>query len=177
MDMSGIDRQNREFDALTELAKRWDTLQRVAVVDDDYPQVRRQYEGAMRDFLAAIEANGRLRGLMSFDRFSEANKARCESSQGFKHPLNGWSLSDWFLAALGELGEAANVGKKLNRVRDGIPGNKEAPDELRAKLRREIADTFIYLDLAAQSEGFRLGDAVVEVFNAKSAEIGYPTKL
>lgn len=177
MDMAGIDRQNREFTALTELAKRWSTLQQVAVVDDDYPEVRHRYEGAMTDFLAAIEANGRLRGMMTFRRFSEANRARCESPQGFKHPIDGWSLSDWFLAMVGELGEAANIGKKLNRVRDGVPGNKETPDELREKLRRELGDTFVYLDLVAQSLGFQIGHAAVEVFNAKSAEIGYPTKL
>lgn len=38
------------------------------------------------------------------------------------HPgqgVGGWSLSDWFTAAMGELGEAANVAKKLNRERDG----------------------------------------------------------
>lgn len=114
---------------------------------------------------------------MTFEEFSEANRARCESQQGFNHPLSGWSTSDWFLAMVGELGEAANVAKKLNRVRDGIPGNKETPEELRAKLRKELGDAFVYLDLTAQANGFNIGDAAVEVFNAKSVEIGYPTKL
>lgn len=114
---------------------------------------------------------------LTFAKFSAANRARCESPQGFKHPLAGWSTSDWFLAMIGELGEAANIAKKLNRVRDGIPGNKETPEQLMAKLRHELADAFVYLDLTAQSLGFNIADATVEVFNAKSAEIGYPTKL
>lgn len=114
---------------------------------------------------------------MTFGEFSEANRARCESTQGFNHPLTGWSTSDWMTAAIGEFGEAANIVKKLNRVRDGVPGNKETPDQLREKLRREIGDTFVYLDLLAQSLGFNIGDAAAEVFNAKSAEIGYPVKL
>lgn len=114
---------------------------------------------------------------MTFGQFSEANRARCESPQGFNHQLGSWDTSDWFLAVFGELGEAANVAKKLNRVRDGIPGNKETPNELRAKLRKEIGDAFVYLDLTAQAHGFTIADAAVEVFNAKSVEIGYPKKL
>lgn len=64
---------------------------------------------------------------LTFECFSAVNRKRCESPDGFNHALDSWSLSDWFLAVLGEFGEAANVGKKLNRVRDGIPGNKESP--------------------------------------------------
>jgi NTP pyrophosphatase (non-canonical NTP hydrolase) len=115
---------------------------------------------------------------MTFGQFSEANRARCESPQGFKHPLNGWSTSDWITATMGELGEAANVVKKLNRYRDGVPGNKVSEaEELRDQLRKELGDVFVYLDLMAQSLGFSIADAAAEVFNAKSAEIGYPVKL
>jgi NTP pyrophosphatase (non-canonical NTP hydrolase) len=114
---------------------------------------------------------------VTFGQFSQANRERCESPDGFNHPLDGWSTSDWFLAAVGELGEAANVAKKLNRYRDGIPGNKESEAELREKLRKELGDTFVYLDLLAQSLGFSIADAAVDVFNAKSIEIGYPKQL
>lgn len=114
---------------------------------------------------------------MTFGLFSEANRKRCESPRGFNHQLSSWSTSDWFLATLGELGEAANVAKKLNRVRDDIPGNKETAEELRNKLRHEIGDAFIYLDLLAQSLGFTVGDAAAEAFNSKSAQIGYPEQV
>jgi NTP pyrophosphatase (non-canonical NTP hydrolase) len=114
---------------------------------------------------------------MTFSGFSAANRARCESPEGFGHALDSWSLSDWFTATMGELGEAANNAKKLNRVRDGIKGNTVAEAELRAKLRNEIADTFIYLDLLAQSAGINLEDAVRDTFDAKSAEIGYGKRL
>ncbi len=116
-------------------------------------------------------------GGLSFAEFSKANRERCEADDGFAHDLNSWSLSDWMTATFGELGEAANVAKKLNRVRDGITGNTEGVIELRAKLRAEIADAFIYLDLMAQSEGFSLGDAVMDTFNKKSRAIGYPITL
>lgn len=114
---------------------------------------------------------------MNFKEFSRLNRERCESPEGFNHALDSWSMSDWFMATMGELGEAANVGKKLNRVRDGIPGNNETPEELREKLRRELADTLIYLDLLAQSQGIDLSDAVVETFDAKSDKIGYHKRL
>lgn len=114
---------------------------------------------------------------MTFGEFSEANRARCEHPQGFKHPLSGWSASDWMTALVGEVGEAANVVKKLNRYRDGVPGNKLTEGELRDQLRKELGDVFVYLDLMSQSLGFSIADAAVEVFNAKSADIGYPQKL
>ena len=114
---------------------------------------------------------------MTFGQFSEANRARCESPEGFNHLLTGWSTSDWMTALVGEVGEAANVVKKLNRYRDGVPGNKVSERDLRDQLRRELGDVFVYLDLMAQSLGFTIADAATEVFNAKSADIGYPKTL
>lgn len=114
---------------------------------------------------------------MTFHDFSVFNRRRCESPKGFNHPISGWSLSDWFTATMGELGEAANIAKKLNRVRDGIPGNSETPEELRENLADEIADTFIYLDLLAQAAGINLGEAVVAKFNKTSAKIGYENTM
>lgn len=115
--------------------------------------------------------------MLTFEKFSELNRERCESPQGFEHPVCGWSLSDWMTATVGELGEAANVAKKLNRVRDGIQGNKETEAELRADLADEIADTFIYLDLLAQSQGLSLEAIVVSKFDKTSAKIGYPKRI
>jgi NTP pyrophosphatase (non-canonical NTP hydrolase) len=110
---------------------------------------------------------------MDISAFSAINRLRCESTNGFNHSLAAWSLSDWFTAVTGELGEAANVAKKLNRVRDGIPGNSESPDELRENLADEIADTFIYLDLLAQAAGINLEEAVLQKFKKTSLKIGY----
>ena len=114
---------------------------------------------------------------LSFAEFAATNRERCQSPDGFGHPLDGWSLSDWFLAATGEFGEAANKAKKLNRIRDGILGNTETEDELRAGLADEIADAVIYLDLAAQSQGFDLGSIIASKFNRTSEKIGAPQRL
>lgn len=114
---------------------------------------------------------------MDIQDFSVFNRRRCEAPQGFNHPIAGWSLSDWMTATLGELGEAANIVKKLNRIRDGIPGNKETEEELRAALAEELADAYTYLDLTAQAAGIRMQDAVVTKFDKVSERIGYDNKL
>ena len=114
---------------------------------------------------------------MTFREFSEANLKRCESPSGFDHKIDSWSLSDWMTATMGELGEAANIAKKLNRVRDGIAGNSQTPSELRSAIRDEIADVLIYLDLMAESLGFRLEDAVRDKFDRTSSKIGYAERI
>ena len=72
--------------------------------------------------------------MLTFKDFAIINRRRCEHREGFNHTLSSWSLSDWITAVTGELGEAANIAKKLNRVRDGIPGNKETESDLRSML-------------------------------------------
>ena len=106
-------------------------------------------------------------------QFSERNKRRCEAPDGFNYTLNSWSMSDWITALAGELGEAANIVKKLNRVRDGIPGNQESSYELHRQLRDELADTYIYLDLVIQAAGFDVEEIVESKFKQTSLKIGY----
>lgn len=111
---------------------------------------------------------------MDMKTFAKINRARCEAANGFNHKLESWSLSDWMTATMGELGEAANYVKKLNRVRDGVRGNDKAEAELRQGLAKEIADTFIYLDLMAQAAGLSLEEIVQDKFGETSMKIGYP---
>jgi NTP pyrophosphatase (non-canonical NTP hydrolase) len=110
---------------------------------------------------------------MDMREFSVENVLRCTAKNGFDHALSSWSMSDWMTATLGELGEAANIVKKLNRVRDGIKGNKETPDQLRAALADELADAYIYLDLMFQAAGVDLPTAIRSKFDRTSAKIGY----
>lgn len=156
-----------KYQRLIDAARR---LSMTPPVDDDFPEVK-------HDLDRAIYAFKNLSGSLTFKDFSHANISRCESSDGFDHTLESWSASDWVTAVTGELGEAANIVKKLNRVRDGIPGNKEAKDELLAMLADEIADTFIYLDLLARRYGFFMDEVVVSKFNRTSEKIGYKEKL
>lgn len=114
---------------------------------------------------------------LTFAQFSKLNRQRCESPKGFNHKLDGWSTSDWLTATVGELGEAANVIKKLNRYRDNIPGNKATVEALQIQLRRELGDVFVYLDLMCQSLGVTVADVATEVFNGKSEELKMPFRV
>ena len=114
---------------------------------------------------------------MHMGAFSQINLMRCEAPNGFNHLLRDWTLSDWCTATVGELGEAANVIKKLNRARVGITVGDPSASELEAALSDELADTFIYLDLLAQRAGIDLAAAVMAKFDRTSAKIGYPFRL
>lgn len=110
-----------------------------------------------------------------FDNFSKRNRERSESLAGFNHSLNSWTLSDWCTSVCGELGEAANVIKKLKRIEDGIPGNKEheTKEFLESELADELADTYMYLDLLAQAANIDLKQAVLSKFDRVSKKLGY----
>ena len=105
--------------------------------------------------------------------FTAMNVGRCVSPKGFNHAVGAWSLSDWMTATMGELGEAANIVKKMNRYRDNIPGNKETDGQLREKLAGELADVFIYLNLLMVAADVDPVSSVRDTFNRKSEEIGY----
>lgn len=55
-----IDRQNVEFEAVDELAKQWRRLQMTPIVDDDYPEIRFEYEQAMQSLIEALRVNRRI---------------------------------------------------------------------------------------------------------------------
>ena len=111
--------------------------------------------------------------------FSKANLIRCQSPEGFNHSISKWSLNDWLVATLGELGEAANVAKKIKRIEGSLPGNVagETEEVLKERLADELADTFIYLDLTCRSAGIDLEKAVIRKFNRTSEKVGYPVTL
>ena len=115
---------------------------------------------------------------MDMKTFSGVNAARCISPEGFDHPIEVWDLNKWMVAACGELGEAANILKKMNRIEEGIVNKKgETWPELRAAFGKELADTFIYLDLLARRAGFSLEQLVRDKINETSREVGWPYQI
>lgn len=81
-----------------------------------------------------------------------------------------WSLNDWMTAVTGELGEAANVLKKVRR-------GDLTLEEARPKLTQEFADVVIYLDILAAQASIDLGEAVIKTFNEKSVKVGSRVRL
>lgn len=73
----------------------------------------------------------------------------------------------------GEVGEACNVIKKLERERMGIKGSRDTKEHL----AEELADIVICTDLIAMDAGIDLDAAVADKFNATSEEVGLKTRL
>jgi len=112
---------------------------------------------------------------LTFDSLCTANNKRrpqFKDKQGRivhnNNPDGGWNLSQWSNATLGELGEAANIIKKIER---GDFTDAEMPG-IMEKLAYELADVQIYLDLLATAAGINLGYATVAKFNKVSNEQG-----
>lgn len=76
-----------------------------------------------------------------------------------------WSDAEWLQAVVGELGEYANLRKKMQR------GDISGPEAKQA-LADELADVVIYLDILAFRLGIDLGQAVMEKWNRTSAKVG-----
>ena len=73
----------------------------------------------------------------------------------------------------GEVGEALNICKKIERERRGIRGSRATV----AQLAEELADVIICCDLIAADEGIVLSKAVRDKFNATSEKVGLLTRL
>lgn len=81
-----------------------------------------------------------------------------------------WLLSAWSNAVCGELGEAANLIKKIER-------GDMTLDEARAELGKELADVVTYLDILAFRAGVDLGAATIAKFNEVSERVGCDVTL
>lgn len=73
----------------------------------------------------------------------------------------------------GEVGEACNVIKKLERERHGWRGSRATV----ADLAKELADVVITADLAAMQVGIDLGAAVAAKFDEASEKNGLATRM
>lgn len=82
-----------------------------------------------------------------------------------------WALSQWSNALCGEVGELANIVKKIER------GDFELDEWRVAALEDEVCDVLTYLDLFAHRAGINLAGAVVRKWNTVSAKIGCDLRL
>ena len=98
--------------------------------------------------------------MLDFDQLRVANVLRQkEWDQGAS-----FSLLYFSNALGGEVGEAQNVVKKLERQAMGAVGSRATFQDL----ADELADVIIYADLCAKAAGISLGDAVRDKFNRTS---------
>lgn len=114
---------------------------------------------------------------LTFDALRAANLARLPEFKNARgEPAHtsvdgsDWALSAWSNAVLGELGEAANIIKKIER-------GDMTLEEARPALAREFADAQTYLDILAFRAGVDLGEATIEKWNEVSVRIGCSWRL
>lgn len=114
---------------------------------------------------------------LTFDDLRRANIARLPTFKNRKGlPAHSepdgsdWSLNDWCTAITGELGEAADILKKVRRGDFSL-------EEGRPDLAKELADVQTYLDILAFRAGIDLGQATIDKFNKVSERVGSPVQL
>lgn len=114
---------------------------------------------------------------LSFSALREANMKRLpqfKNSKGEpaheKPDGSDWSLAEWMNAVAGELGEAANIIKKIRR-------GDMTLEEARPLLAKEFADIVTYLDITAMQAGVNLGKATEDKFNEVSERVGSNVRL
>lgn len=111
---------------------------------------------------------------LSYNTLRAANMKRLPQFKNAKGELahsepdgSDWSPAEWLQAVVGELGELANMLKKVKR------GDYDF-ETGRAEIAKEFADVAIYLDLFAYQFRIDLGEAVREKFNEVSRRVDVP---
>ena len=107
--------------------------------------------------------------------FSELRRANIARDHEWVSPGAGAKLSLSFRGneLAGEVGEACNVIKKLEREQLGLIGSRATVGDL----AEELADGIICIDLIAMDLGIDLGAAVEAKFNKTSEKRGLSTRL
>lgn len=114
---------------------------------------------------------------LTFALLREANTQRLPTFKNARGELahtepdgSDWSPSDWSNALAGEVGELANLIKKVRRGDFTLAQARDA-------VAKEIADVATYLDLLAMQFGIDVGAAVTAKFNEISERVGSPISI
>jgi NTP pyrophosphatase (non-canonical NTP hydrolase) len=108
---------------------------------------------------------------LSFKTLTEANNKRLplfKNSKGLpahsKPDGSDWSHAEWLQAVIGELGEYANIMKKVQR-------GDLTMEEAKPSIEKELADVMTYFAILAQQLNVDLGQAVEDKFNEVSERV------
>jgi NTP pyrophosphatase (non-canonical NTP hydrolase) len=114
---------------------------------------------------------------LTFDELRAANIERLPLFRNAKGQLShskpdgsDWSPAQWLQAVTGELGEYANLRKKVER-------GDISMEDARPALADELADVMIYLDILAFQLNIDIGEAVRSKFNRVSDRVKCNVKL
>lgn len=106
---------------------------------------------------------------LTFDTLRAANLERAKHYSP-ERGVDVWDPAEWIMALVGELGELANILKKVKR------GDMPFKD-VELDVGNELADVQTYLDLLAARLDIDLGRVTIEKFNAISRRVGSAVRI
>jgi len=104
---------------------------------------------------------------LNLSELRAANAARMTSPELYRSCAE-WNEADWALSLCGEVGELANMIKKVRR------GDISVDDPA---IGEELADVLVYLDILSYYLGFDLSLETIAKFNKTSDKVGSEEKL
>ena len=107
---------------------------------------------------------------LTFNTLREANIERLKEPKYDKCQAE-WSTAHWMQALVGEVGELANILKKIDRG-DYLDAPLYKHVEIKRSIENELADIQCYLDLLALKLKVDLGESTIDKFNVISERIG-----
>lgn len=106
---------------------------------------------------------------LTFNVLRQANEFRLKTAK-YKKCEDSWTTAHWLQALVGELGELANIMKKVDR-------GDFVFDKVKTDIENELADVQTYLDILAFKMGIDLGEVTIRKFNEVSNRIGSMVKI
>lgn len=93
-----------------------------------------------------------------------------EPSNAFKKCEDTWTTAHWMQALVGEVGELANILKKVDRGDFTLESALES-------IGKEFGDIVAYLDILAFKVGINLGQVTADKYNEVSERIGSSLRI
>lgn len=115
-------------------------------------------------------ADLRVANLARLPQFRDKHGRLCHPHVPGQPPGFDWKLTQWSNAVLGELGELANLLKKVER-------GDYTLDEVRQEVADELCDVATYLDILAHRCGVQLDVAILKKWNEVSDRVGSDVRL
>jgi NTP pyrophosphatase (non-canonical NTP hydrolase) len=113
---------------------------------------------------------------LTFNGLRDANLKRVtqfrDAKGNLSHPngIEDWTPNDWLVAVTGEIGELANLLKKVHR------GDYKL-EVVKDDIANELADVQTYLDLLAARLNVNLGECTMTKFNEVSKRVKSNVRL
>ncbi len=157
------------FDQLVERVGSLPTTQLAGAAESTGEAFMASLPIATRTYVPAAPPDD-IRDRLTFEQFSDINRRRCESYNGFGEslqPSSKYTEAHWALSIASEAGEVADAILGWSGLK------RSKADKTKEDVGRELADVVTYCDLLASKLGFRLSHLIVAKFNEINQRCGF----